>query len=305
MKRVSLDCLGAALAGYSHPIGKIITDFVKESGGSPKATVIGAGFKTSPHEAALANGTMAHALDYDDYSLVLAGHPSVSLLPSILAIGEDRGISGKKVLTAYIVGFEIESKLGAGVNFRHYELGWHATCTLGTLGAAAACSSILGLDIEKTRMALGIAASEASGLRQNFGTMTKPFHAGLSARNGVIAALLAEKGFTADKNILEAEFGFCNLFCGKGEYDSERITSNLGNPFAIFEPGISIKPYPSCGGTHTALDAMLYLAKENDINPSDVEEIGVDVPELLPRVLIHSNPKTGLEGNSVWSSVWQ
>ena len=108
-------------------------------------------------------------------------------------LGEDRGISGKKVLTAYIVGFEIESKLGAGVNFRHYELGWHATCTLGTLGAAAACSSILGLDIEKTRMALGIAASEASGLRQNFGTMTKPFHAGLSARNGVIAALLAEK----------------------------------------------------------------------------------------------------------------
>jgi len=296
VKRVSLDCLGAALAGYSHPIGKIITEFVKESGGSPKATVIGAGFKTSPHEAALANGTLAHALDYDDYSLVLAGHPSVSLLPSILAIGEDRGISGKKALTAYIVGFEIESKLGAGVNFRHYELGWHATCTLGTLGAAAACSSILGLDIEKTRMALGIAASEASGLRQNFGTMTKPFHAGLSARNGVIAALLAEKGFTADKNILEAEFGFCNLFCGKGEYDSERITSNLGNPFAIFKPGISIKPYPSCGGTHTALDAMLYLAKENDINPSDVEEIGVDIPELLPRVLIHSNPKTGLEG---------
>lgn len=296
VKRVSLDCLGATLAGYDHPMGKIITDFVKESDASPKATVIGAGFKTSPAEAALANGTMAHALDYDDYSLELCGHPSVSLLPAILAIGEDRKISGKKAIEAYVIGFEVESKLGSGINLRHYELGWHATCTLGTMGAAAACCAMLGLDTEKTRMALGIAASEAGGLRQNFGTMTKPFHAGLSARNGVIAALLAEKGFTADRNIMEAEYGFCNLFCGKGQYDPETITGSLGDPFAILKPGISIKPYPSCGGTHTALDAMLHLVKENDIRPEDVEEINVDANELLPKVLIHSRPQSGLEG---------
>jgi len=296
VKRVSLDCVGATLAGYNHPMGKIITDFVKDSGASPRATVMGAGFKTSPGEAALANGTMAHALDYDDYSLELCGHPSVSLLPAILALGEDRGISGKEVLKAYIIGFEVESKLGSALNLRHYQLGWHATCTLGTMGAAAACSAMLGLDMEKTRMALGIAASEAGGLRQNFGSMTKPFHAGLSARNGVIAALLAEKGFTSDRNIIEAEFGFCNLFCGKEEYDPEAITNNLGDPFAILKPGISIKPYPSCGGTHTALDAVLYLVKENDIRQEDVEEIEVYGNALLPRVLIHSNPQSGLEG---------
>ncbi len=296
VKRVSLDCLGATLAGYDHPMGKIITDFVGESGASPRATVIGAGLKTSPADASLANGTMAHALDYDDYSLELCGHPSVSLLPAILALGEDRGISGKKAIEAYVIGFEVESKLGSGLNLRHYELGWHATCTLGTMGAAAACCAMLGLDVEKTRMALGIAASEAGGLRQNFGTMTKPFHAGLSARNGLIAAALAEKGFTADKNIMEAEYGFCNLFCGKGEYEPEAITGNLGNPFAILKPGISIKPYPSCGGTHTALDAMLYLVKEHDIKPEDVEAINVDANELLPKVLIHSRPQSGLEG---------
>jgi 2-methylcitrate dehydratase PrpD len=295
-KKVFLDCLGVTLAGHGHPMGKIIAEFVKESGCSPKATVLGAGFKTAPAEAALANGTLGHALDYDDYSLELVGHPSVSLLPAILAIGEERGISGRKALEAYIIGFEIESKLGAGLNFKHYELGWHATGTLGTMGAAAACSKMLGFDIEQTRTALGIAASEASGLRQNFGTMTKPFHAGLSARNGVVAALLAEKGFTADKNILEAEFGFCRLFCGKGEYDLEKIIANLGQPFAIVKPGISLKPYPSCGATHTALDGILTLVIENDVRPEDVEKIAVEVNELLPKILIHSNPQTGLEG---------
>ncbi|HBN27305.1 MAG TPA: hypothetical protein DD405_07535 [Desulfobacteraceae bacterium] len=296
VKRVFLDCIGTTLAGYTHEMGKIITDFVKESGSSPRATVIGAGFKTSPADAALANGTMAHALDYDDYNLVLCGHPSVSLVPAILALGEERGISGKKALEAYIKGYEVEFKLGAALNLRHYELGWHATCTLGTMGAVAAAAVILELDVETTRIALGIAASEAGGLRQNFGTMTKPLHAGLSAKNGVTAALLAAKGFTADKNIFEAEYGFCNLFCGKEKYNIEALTDNLGNPYAVLEPGISIKPYPSCGGTHTALDGILDLVKTNNIKPDDVQQIKVGCSDLLPRVLIHSNPKSGLEG---------
>ncbi len=296
VKRVFLDCIGTTLAGYTHEMGKIITNFVKESGSSPRATVIGAGFKTSPADAALANGTMAHALDYDDYNLVLCGHPSVSLVPAILALGEERGISGEKALEAYIKGYEVEFKLGDALNLRHYELGWHATCTLGTMGAAAAAAVILGLDVETTRIALGIAASEAGGLRQNFGTMTKPLHAGLSAKNGVTAALLAAKGFTADKNIFEAEYGFCNLFCGKEQYDIKTLTNNLGKPYAVLQPGISIKPYPSCGGTHTALDGILDLVKINNIKPDDVLEIKVNCSDLLPRVLIHSSPKSGLEG---------
>lgn len=296
VKRVFLDCIGVTFAGYSHPLGKIITEFIKDTGASPKATVLGAGFKTSPSEAALANGTIGHALDYDDYSLDMAAHPSVSLLPGILALGELRGVSGRKAMEAYVVGFECESKLGAGINPKHYYTGWHATGTLGTMGAAAACSKILGLDVERTRITLGIAASEAGGLRENFGTMTKPFHGGLSARNGVIASLLAEKGFTADKNILEAERGFCNIFCGKGEYDNEKIIGNLGDPFSVLRPGIGIKPYPSCGGTHTALDAMLYMVQEYDIRPEDIEKVHVDASELIPKALIHSRPKTGLEG---------
>src|ERR671922_334024 len=222
-KEAMLDGLGCALVGSPTPIGKLMTRYVREHGGAPHAGVIGSGFKTAAPLAALANGTMAHAVDFDDVNWNMSGHPTVPLLPAALALGQEVHASGSDVLLAYTLGFEVESKIGLGVNPRHYDLGWHATSTLGTLGAAAACAKLLGLDVDKTRRALGIAASTAAGLRQNFGTMTKPLHPGQAAMNGVTAAQLARLGWTADANILEAPYGFCQLYTGANQYNLDRI----------------------------------------------------------------------------------
>jgi len=175
--------------------------------------------------------------------------------------------------------------------------GWHGTSTLGTLGAAAACSKILKLDIEQIKIAMGIAASCSSGLRQNFGTMTKPFHAGSAAANGVMAAKLAEKGFTASKEIFEGSFGFLNLFSNKEKWGlREGIINELGNPFKIQSPGIYIKQYPSCAGTHSAIDGILNLADKYKINPDDIKDITCLVHPLNVSMLSYANPKTSFEG---------
>lgn len=295
-KDAILDCVGVTLAGSSDETGKIITRLVKYLGGRPAAGVIGGGFWTSPPLAALANGTMAHALDYDDINHTMIGHPSAPLVPAILALGEEIKASGEMIILAYIIGFEVEAKIGAGVNTNHYQKGWHATGTLGTLGAAAAACKLLGLDVARTRMALGIAASAAAGIRQNFGTMTKPYHAGQAAKNGVLAALLAQRGFTADANILEAPVGFCNLFTENGSYDLEKIGTHLGDPWDIVAPGVELKQYPSCGGTHRALDGMLALINQYGFEGTEVEQIQVKTGSLIPKVLIHTRPRTGLEG---------
>ncbi|MBI4596167.1 MAG: MmgE/PrpD family protein [Candidatus Tectomicrobia bacterium] len=295
-KNAILDCVGVTVAGSADETGRIITGLVKDLGGQPAAGVIGGGFWTSPPLAALANGTMAHALDYDDVNHTMTGHPSVPLVPAVFALGEDLKSSGEMITLAYIIGFEVETKVGAGVNINHYQKGWHATATLGTLGAAAAASKLLGLDVVKTRMALGIAASAAAGIRQNFGTMTKPYHAGQAAKNGVLAAMLAQRGFTADANILEAPLGFCNLFTENGSYNLDKITAHLGDPLDILKPGVVIKQYPSCAGTHRALDGMLALVKEYGIEGKEVEKVQIKTISLIPKILIHTRPRTGLEG---------
>lgn len=295
-KDAILDCVGVILAGASDVTGKIITELVKDLGGQPVAGVMRGGFWTSPPLAALANGTMAHALDYDDVNLSMAGHPSVPLVPAVFALGEDLKSTGERILLAYIIGFEIEAKIGAGVNMSHYQKGWHATATLGTLGAAAASAKLLGLDIAQTRMALGIAASAAAGIRQNFGTMTKPYHAGQAAKNGIMAVMLASRGFTADANILEAPLGFCSVFTEGQSFNLEKIVANLGDPWDILQPGINVKQYPSCALTHRALDGMLALVKESSFQPGDVQRIEIKVGSMVPKVLIHARPTTGLEG---------
>lgn len=295
-KTAILDCTGVTVAGAADEAGKIITGFVKELGGSPTATVIGGNFRTGSPDAALANGTMAHALDYDDVTMSMSGHPSVPLVPSIFALGEELAATGEDILEAYIVGFEVEAKLGRAVNPNHYIKGWHATSTLGVFGAAAAAAKLLGLDTHQTRMALGIAASQASGVRLNFGTMTKPFHAGNAAKGGVVAAKLAKAGFTAASDILEKPLGFCHVFTDGSEYDAEKAVEGLGEPFEVLSPGVGLKPYPSCRCTHAALDAMLHLVAENDLSPDRVNKIEVGVNEMTPQVLIHNKPGTALEG---------
>ncbi|MFC1864667.1 MmgE/PrpD family protein [Chloroflexota bacterium] len=295
-KDAILDGLGVTLAGSIETAGKIITQYVREVGGASQAGVIGGGFKTSAPQAALANGTMAHALDYDDVLWLMGGHPTVPVLPVVLALGEMYHCSGRDVLEAYIVGVEVEARIGSGIGSRHYAVGWHSTATLGTLGATAAAARMLGLSVPETRMALGIAASEAGGLRQNFGTMTKPFHAGNAARNGLVAAMLAQKGFTADENILENPFGFCFVLGGEGEYSLEMMTKSLGDPFAVVNPGLDMKPYPCCRITHRCIDAILHIIEE--YHPAVAEVAGVECQTSLdsPQVLIHHQPRTALEG---------
>ncbi|HEX2172837.1 MAG TPA: MmgE/PrpD family protein [Dehalococcoidia bacterium] len=296
-KRALLDTIGVSLAGVRDDTGKIIVETIAEIGGKPVAGVFGSSLKLDPASAALINGTLGHALDYDDVNGSMRGHPSVPIAPAALAVGESVGASGQDILLAFILGVEVECKVGRGINIgSHYNAGWHATATLGVLGAAAAAGKLLELSDDQMVMALGIAASEASGLRQNFGTMTKPFHAGNAARGGVLAALLARNGFTADAAILEAKIGFGQIFSAGGQFDIERTVASLGNPYDIVKPGISVKKYPCCFATHRALDAMAKIRREYEIQPSDVELIQVTVASGGLTPLIHSRPKTGLEG---------
>lgn len=295
-KRAILDCIGVALAGSREPISGIIMELLQEMGGQPKASVWGKKFKSSSPLAAMANGTFGHALDYDDWNRSMRGHPTVPVLPAALAVGEEVKASGREVLEAYLVGFEVEAKLGGALNPHLFEAGWHPTAVLGVMGAAAAAARLLKLDSDRVRAALGIAASQAAGLRQNFGTMTKPLHAGQSAKNGVLAAKLAERGFTADTGIIEEKLGYANAFAGQGNYDLKKILTGLGSPLAILSPGVGLKRYPSCARTHPAIDAMLEMVVENDIRPEEVESIACGGSYTTPQMLIHSRPRTALEG---------
>lgn len=293
-KKCILDCIGVALAGSVEPAVSIVEEYLKEIGGVPEAVVIGRGFKTSAPNAALINGVTAHVLDYDDVSWTWQGHPSVAVLPAVLALGERYDVSGKRIIESYVTGLEVGAKISLGLA-GHYEVGWHATATIGTMAATAAAARLLGLDVSQTQMALGIATSMASGTRQNFGTMTKPFHAGKAASNGVTAACLAEKGFTADANILEAGMGLAGLMSGSREYNTEKMAQNLGTPFDIIEKGLTLKPYPCCRFTHRCLDAILYLKNKHRIKAGAVAEVICRTSPFLPTVLIHSLPTTGAE----------
>jgi 2-methylcitrate dehydratase PrpD len=238
---------------------------------------------------------MAHALDYDDVSSDWTGHPSAVLVPAILAMGEKYHSSGKDILTAYAVGFEVGAALGRGIGKTMYGRGWHNTSTIGSIASAAAAAKLLKLDVKETEMALGIAASLASGLRENFGTMTKPLHAGNAARNGNLAGLLAKRGFTSSERWLTADSGFSKAFGAENDGLNDAL-SELGKQFSIISPGIQLKYYPSCNGTHSPLEATLKLRKQYSLNPKDIAGVNCAVAPYLPRMLIHHHPKTGLEG---------
>jgi 2-methylcitrate dehydratase PrpD len=289
------DFMGVALAGSREGAGDIIAEYIKGMGGAAQSGVIGKGVKVPPHPAALANGTMGHALDYDDFSFLFAGHSSVSLAPAILAVGEAVDASGKDILAAYVVGFETTVCISAGVAHEMAMRGWHTTNAIGTMAATAAIARLLKLDPDQTRMAFGIAASMAGGLRQNFGTMTKPLHAGVSAANGVLAATLAQKGFTADKNIIEAPLGFAKVFECDQAVDWKKASADFGKKYSIVSPGINFKPYPSCGGTIGIIDAAIHLHQHHDMPPSMVDEIELGISPFEVQNLIHHRPKTGLE----------
>ncbi|MDO8613485.1 MAG: MmgE/PrpD family protein, partial [Dehalococcoidia bacterium] len=282
-RRAVLDTLGVALAGSREESARAVVDWLRDQGGRPEAAVLGRALRLPAADAALANGIAAHALDFDDVSLSMRGHPSAPLLPAVLALGEAAGSSGRDLLTAFVLGFEVEAKLGRAIGAPHYALGWHATSTLGTLGAAAAGARLLRLDAGRTQMTLGIAASLASGLQQNFGSMTKPLHAGWAARGGVVAAQLAARGFSADAEAIEGPSGFLRAMSGGAEPDLTPFDA-LGEPFEIVTPGVGVKLYPCCYAVHRSLDAVLALRTAHGIEPGGVAEVRVEVSRggLMP-----------------------
>jgi 2-methylcitrate dehydratase PrpD len=289
-----LDTVGVTLAGALEPASRAVQDVIAAEGGDA-CTVLGSALRSTAPGAALANGTAAHALDYDDMCFVSLAHPSAPLVPALLAAGELSGASGSAILDAYVMGFEVEARLGRVMNPRHYQRGWHCTSTLGAIGAAAAASRVMGLDAGRTCHALAIAASEASGLKENFGTMVKPLHAGLAARDGVLAALLARSGLTASERALDGPQGFLQAM------DSERTgldreIADLGARWELLDTGITVKLYPSCAATHPMLDALLALRARGPFSGDDVDRIEIEVDAITPTVLIHERPSTGLEG---------
>ena len=290
------DFIGVALAGSREELGRLIRAYATRMGGVAEASIIASDRKTSPEMAALVNGTMGHALDYDDMSVSPISHPSVFLAPAILAVGESIGASGLEALAAYVVGYEVAGCVAGPMFQSHYVQGWHSTSTFGSLGAAVAVAWLLKLNTRQVRMAIGIAASLACGLRQNFGTMTKPLHAGKAGANGVQAAFLAQAGFTADANIIEAPLGFARVMGHDGEVDWAKAGATLGKTFVITGPvGLAIKLYPSCGFTHTAIDCALDL-RQQGVRTEEIAEIELGTSPFDKQLLIHHRPRTGLEG---------
>jgi len=292
-RRAILDCLGVMLAGSVEAAARIVTDVARSEGGAPLATVVGTPLRTGAVWAALANGTAAHALDFDDTNFAMMGHPTAPVLSAALAAGELALVDGRALVHAFLLGFEVETTLAEVLNPPHYEKGFHATGTLGAMGAATAVARLLGLDAMQTRAALALAASQASGLKENFGTMTKPFHAGHAGRTGVLSALLAREGFTASAQALEGPQGYFAVL-GAGKRD-ERALDTLGAPWKILKTGVAVKPYPSCACTHSIIDSTLELRRTHAITPEQVAEVTVGVGASVPRILIHSNPRSGLE----------
>lgn len=295
-KKNILDCIGVSLAGTKTKINDILREFAIENGGSQVSGIIGGHMKSSPCMAAFANGTIAHALDYDDTNRSMVAHPSVSILPAVLAIGEQRDLSGEKIIEAYIIGYEIEAKLGLCLNPEHYELGWHSTATLGTFGALAAVCKMLSLDEQQIVMAFGIASSLMGGLRKNFGTMTKPLHAGNAAKNGIVAASLAQKGFTSNDQAFEGSKGMLDVFSNKTDVDLGSVIAALGNPFDIIHPGTNIKPYPCCAFGHAAIDAMFNLIRRHHLSEENIDKVECGVHYRTREVMRYTDPRVSLEG---------
>lgn len=295
-ERCYLDTLGVALAGSVEPPGRIAANTAATAGNEEnEATIIGSKSKASATDAAFVNGTASHALDFDDVTRGTTGHPSAPLIPASLAIGELVNASGRDLLTAYIAGFEAANFIGSVIYPGHYQEGWHSTGTYGPFSAAAASASLLGLDTDETRTTLNIAASSPAGVQRNFGSMTKPMHAGQAARAGVTAALLASDGFTADGCAISAENGFFDLYQGPTGIDLDGAYP-LGEQFAICTEGVQVKKFPCCYRTHPAVASGAELSERYDIEPRSIETVTVVGSEKGPQILQHEDPQTGFEG---------
>ena len=287
-----IDCIATMIAGARDPAPQLLRRTLQPTGG--EASLYFSGERAPAPEAAWINATAGHALDYDDVAS-LRGHPSTVLVPAIIAEGEALGASGRDMLAAYVVGYETWAELAWRDPGHHHRKGWHPTGIFGPIGAAAACASLRRLDAQRTAHALALAASQSSGIMANFGTMTKPFHAGRSAHSGLFAARLAEIGFTASADALEHPQGFLSAVSPAGEVDRESPARGLGEEWKIVKYGLGIKKYPACYCTHRALDAMLELLARRPLGPEEIEKITVSLSDTHALILRNHAAQTGLE----------
>jgi 2-methylcitrate dehydratase PrpD len=293
--RAIVDTFACAIAGRNEAAATIALDYARERSASRMATAWGSRFQLPAEDAALYNGIVGHVLDFDDVTGVLRGHPSIGLLPALIALGEVNDKSGKQLAAAFVAGFEVVCKLARAIVSDHYAKGWHATATVGTIGATVACANLLGLDRNQTSNALGIAVAQAAGSRSNFGTMTKSFQAGHCGASAVRAVLLAQRGFTGARDALGGAYGYMALYANGEDLHAQLDTLGNGR-LEVEAAGFEIKKYPMCYATHHTIDGVLDLRAEHDLKkPDEVERVEIVVSNRGLAPLLHSRPQTGLE----------
>lgn len=293
-KKAVADTFAAILAGASSEVAEPLLRYAAPSRERGTVPILGTGMTAAPETAALVNGTFGHALDYDDVLSMMPAHPSTVILAAVLASLNGKRISGRTLIEAYVLGVEVGGKIGLGMTTGHYRRGFHATGTLAVFSALAALVKLHQLDMPTARQAFGIAASMASGLRRNFGTMTKPLHSGLAARNALAALRLATSGFTAAPDILEAPAGFFPTY-GVAESDAKITVEGLGRPFVIVAPGLALKKFPCCYASHRAMDGLLALRAKVAFDAASVDKVICKMPPGGMQVLTYPRPATGLE----------
>jgi 2-methylcitrate dehydratase PrpD len=285
-----LDYLGVGLAGADDELARILLDELNETGGTAQAGVIGHTARLPMLSAALVNGAIAHALDYDDVNLAMPGHVSVSILPALLALAEEKKASGKAVIAAFVAGYETCCRIGMAIRPGHYTRGFHATGTVGAFGAAAACAHLLGLDAEATGRALGIAGTQSAGLKSQFGTMCKPFHAGKAAQNGLLAARLAARGFSSRPDLVECEQGFAATHAP--EFHPEKALAEPKRGFHIYAN--LFKYHAACYMTHAPIECGRQL-RDQGVTPDAIAAIRLKAHRAIDKVCNIPAPTNGLE----------
>jgi 2-methylcitrate dehydratase PrpD len=288
-KQCFLDTIGVALIASNSEAVQCVSRYALQEGGEPAALIWATGKRTSPALAALVNGTMAHAIDFDETNYSTIAHPSAVLIPAAMAMAELVNASGEELLSAFIVGHEIMCKLGLATNPWLYEKGWWSTSVFGVIGAAIVAARLLKLNRQQTQWALGLAVAQASGIHANIGSYAKPFKAGQAAQSGVVSALLAKQGLTSSDEIFEKKGGFFSVYVDD-RYRS--FTGLLGKPYDLLDPGVAFKQYPSCSGTHAAVDAAIHLARTHDLCWTKVSSVRCEVTPLVKMCLSYDSPLT-------------
>jgi 2-methylcitrate dehydratase PrpD len=287
-----LDTIGCGIAGASDQLVAILLAEMQDQGGKPEAAVFGHPARLPAASAAIVNGAASHALDFDDVNLAMPGHPSVAILPALLALAEQRGSSGANVLTAFVAGYELQCRIGRAIAPGHYDgLGFHATATVGSFGAAASCAHLLGLDADRFATALGIAGTQAAGLKSMFGTMCKPLHAGTAAYHGLTAAKLAARGFSSRTDVIECGQGFARTH--SPDFNPQKAFDTP--PGGWWIAGNLFKYHASCYMTHAAIESARKLREQHQFAPEQVERIDLRLEESCDRICNISAPRTGLE----------